>query len=66
MLGIDEEFKQSRMYQSIKQDGLEEGKKQGKLESKLETIPRLLVLGLTTEQIAQALDLTVEQVKEVI
>jgi predicted transposase/invertase (TIGR01784 family) len=70
MLGIDEEFKQSRMYQSIKQDGLEEGRKQGKLEgkreSKLETIPRLLALGLSSEQIAQALDLTLEQVTEAI
>jgi predicted transposase/invertase (TIGR01784 family) len=70
MLGIDDEFKQSRMYQSIKQDGLEEGKQEGKQlgkqEAKLEAVPRLLALGLSVEQIAQALDLTVEQVREVV
>jgi predicted transposase/invertase (TIGR01784 family) len=66
MLGIDDEFKQSRMYQSIKQDGLEEGKQEGKQEAKLEAVPRLLALGLSVEQIAQALDLTLEQVREVV
>ncbi|PAX59691.1 hypothetical protein CK510_05870 [Brunnivagina elsteri CCALA 953] len=70
MLCIDDEFKQSRMYQSIKQDGLEEGqqegKKLGKQEAKLEAVPRLLALGLSVEQIAQALDLTLEQVREAV
>ena len=56
----ESEFKQSRIYQSIKEDGLEEGE----MKAKLETLPRLLALGLTTEQIAQALDLTVEQVQQ--
>jgi predicted transposase/invertase (TIGR01784 family) len=52
MLGIDDEFKKTRMYQSIAQEG------------KLEAVPRLLALGLSVEQIAQALDLTVEQVQQ--
>jgi predicted transposase/invertase (TIGR01784 family) len=69
MLGIDEEFKKTRMYQSIKQDGLEEGRQEGRLEgrleAKLEAVPRLLLLGLSVEQIATALDLTVEQVQQV-
>ncbi|MFN6514631.1 MAG: Rpn family recombination-promoting nuclease/putative transposase [Nostoc sp. CreGUA01] len=60
MLGIDEEFKKTRMYQSIKQDGLEEGRQ----EAKLEAVPRLLLLGLSVEQVAVALDLTVEQVQQ--
>ena len=34
-------------------------------EGKLESVPRLLALGLTVEQIAQALDLTVEKVPEI-
>jgi predicted transposase/invertase (TIGR01784 family) len=50
------EFKQTRIYQSIKEEGVEEGK--------LETVPRFLALGLTVEQIAQALRLTVEQVQQ--
>ncbi|MBD2613033.1 MAG: Rpn family recombination-promoting nuclease/putative transposase [Nostoc sp. ZfuVER08] len=65
MLGIDEEFKKTRMYQSIKQDGLEEGRQEGRQEAKLEAVPRLLSLGLSVEQIATALDLTVEQVQQV-
>ncbi|MBU7583637.1 MAG: Rpn family recombination-promoting nuclease/putative transposase [Nostoc sp. TH1S01] len=68
MLGIDEEFKKTRMYQSIKQDGLEEGRlegrQEGRLEVKLEIVPRLLALGLSVEQVAQALDLTIEQVQQ--
>ncbi|TFI55803.1 Rpn family recombination-promoting nuclease/putative transposase [Mastigocladus laminosus UU774] len=72
MLGIDDEFKKTRMYQSIAQEarqegleeGLAEGKQQGKQQGKLEAIPRLFALGLSVEQIAQALDLTVEQVQQ--
>ena len=58
----ESEFKQSRIYQSIK----EECEEEIKLDAKLETVPRLLGLGLTTEQIAQALDLTVEQVQQAV
>nr|WP_259679008.1 hypothetical protein [Microcystis sp. M19BS1] len=46
--------------------GLERGLEQGKLEAKLESIPRLLALGLSVEQIAQALDLDLEQVRRAI
>jgi predicted transposase/invertase (TIGR01784 family) len=48
----ESEFKQSRIYQSIKQEG------------KLEAVPALLALGLSVEQIAGALGLTVEQVQQ--
>ncbi|BAY14743.1 hypothetical protein NIES21_05010 [Anabaenopsis circularis NIES-21] len=64
MLGIDDEFKKTRMYQSLKQDAFEEAKQEIKQEVKLETVPRLLALGLSVEQIAQALDLTIEQVQQ--
>ncbi|MCL1468734.1 Rpn family recombination-promoting nuclease/putative transposase [Argonema galeatum] len=56
----ESEFKQSRLYQSIKEEGLEEGK----LEGKLEAVPRLLALGLSVAQIGEALDLTAEQVQQ--
>ena len=46
----------------IYQDILEEGA----LTAKLNSIPRLLALGLSVEQIAQTLDLDIEQVPEVI
>lgn len=64
----ESEFKQSRIYQSIKQEGIEEGELRGELrgkqEGKLEAVPRLLALGLSVAQIAEALDLTVEQVQQ--
>jgi predicted transposase/invertase (TIGR01784 family) len=51
MFGLSE-LKQTRVY------------REGRLEAKLEAIPRLLALGLTVEQIAQALDLDVAQVQQ--
>ena len=60
MLGLSTELKKTRFYQEV----LEEGKEEGKQETKLETIPRLLPLGLSLEQIAQALDLPLEVVQQ--
>lgn len=57
MLGLDE-FKQSRLYQDIKDEG--------EMKAKLESIPRLLTLGLSVEQVAIGLNLTVEQVQSAI
>ena len=51
MLGLDD-FKQSRLYQGI----LEEGK--------LLTVPLLLEVGFSVEEIARRLDVTVEQVQQ--
>ena len=39
---------------------------EGELSAKLTSIPRLSVLGLSVEQITQALDLEIEQVQQVI
>jgi len=47
------DLKQTRVYQ------------EAKLEGKLEAIPRLLTLGLSVEQVAEALGLEVEQVRQV-
>jgi predicted transposase/invertase (TIGR01784 family) len=67
MFGLSE-LKQTRVYQEGKEEGEQEGKQKGKeegrVEAKLEAIPRLLVLGLTMEQIAQALDLELAQVQQ--
>ncbi|MCA2812836.1 MAG: hypothetical protein IM477_09925 [Microcystis sp. M090S1] len=58
----------SQTYQewkeATKREGQREGRQEGKLEAKLESIPRLLALGLRVEQIAQALDLDLEQVRQ--
>jgi predicted transposase/invertase (TIGR01784 family) len=50
------DLKQTKVYQ----EALEEGK----LAAKLASIPRLLALGLNFEQIAQALELEIEQVRQ--
>jgi predicted transposase/invertase (TIGR01784 family) len=52
----------SQTYQEWK----EATKREGQQEAKLESIPRLLALGLSVEQIAQALDLDLEQIRQAI
>jgi len=59
MLGLGD-LKQTRVYQ----EGLEDEERKGRVEGKLEAVPRLLKLGLTLEQVAEALALDVAQVRE--
>ena len=59
MFGLSE-LKQTRFYQEV----FTEGKLEGKEEGKLETVPKLLALGLSIEQIAQALGLDEEVVRQ--
>ncbi|MEA5515994.1 DUF2887 domain-containing protein [Nodularia sp. UHCC 0506] len=51
MLGLGD-LKQTRVYQ------------EGKLEGKLEAVPRLLKLGLTLEQVAEALEVDIAEVRK--
>ncbi len=55
------DFKKTRFYQETFKDG----KKEGKIEGKIESIPDLIKLGLTIEQIANALNLDLELVKKI-
>ncbi|MEH1837291.1 MAG: hypothetical protein V7L20_00630 [Nostoc sp.] len=57
MFGANE-LKQTRFYQDVFAEGKQEGK--------LETIPQLLTLGLSIEQIAQALGLDEQVVRQAI
>lgn len=50
------ELKQTRVYQ----EALEEGERLGKLKA----VPAMLSVGLSIEQIAEALDLSVEEVRQ--
>ncbi|MBL1210608.1 hypothetical protein [Geminocystis sp. GBBB08] len=59
------DFKKTRFYQDTYREGKIEGEIEGKIKGKLETIPNLLNLGLTVEQIAIALNLDLEFVKKV-
>ncbi|RCJ29086.1 flagellar assembly protein H [Nostoc minutum NIES-26] len=67
MFGLNE-LRQTRFYQDVfeegKQEGKQEGRQEGKQEGKLETIPQLLALGLSIEQIAQALGLDEQLVRQ--
>ena len=67
------ELRQTRYFQDVFEEGKLEGQQEGKLQGqqegnlagKLESIPALLALGLTVEQIANALKLSLEQVQQV-
>lgn len=59
------DLKQTKVYQEARLEGKLEGKQEGIVEGKLQSVPGLLTLGLTVEQIAQALSLSVEQVRQV-
>ncbi|WP_066376397.1 MULTISPECIES: Rpn family recombination-promoting nuclease/putative transposase [unclassified Anabaena] len=54
------DLKQTRFYQEVFQEGREEGVRLGKLKA----ISPMLAAGLTIEQIAQALELSVEEVQQ--
>jgi predicted transposase/invertase (TIGR01784 family) len=60
MLGLGD-LKETRFYQEAKQ----EGEKKGEYKAKIESVPRLLQMNLTLEQIAQALDLPIADVQRV-
>jgi predicted transposase/invertase (TIGR01784 family) len=61
MFGLGE-LKKTRYYQDV----AAEAKAEGRTEGKLESIPNLAAIGLTPEQIAQALNLELAVVKQVL
>jgi len=67
MLNLDS-LKKSRVYQEGREEGKQEGKQEGfeegALETNLKTIPRLMKLGLSIEQIAESLEMDVEIVRK--
>lgn len=54
------DLKQTRVYQ----EGFQEGMGEGERREKLRTVPLLLRLGLTVEQVAQELSMSVEEVRQ--
>ena len=61
MFGLSE-LKQTKVYQEAKMEGIIEGRMEGRMEA----VPGLLKLGLTVEQIATALKLSVEEIQQVV
>ncbi|MDM9584697.1 hypothetical protein [Nostoc sp. GT001] len=66
-------LQETRVYREAKEEGRQEGLKQaleeirekGREQAKLELIPRFLDYGISIEEVAQLLDLTIEQVEQV-
>ena len=56
-----DELKQTRYFREVAEDA----KVEGKLEGKLETVPLLLELGLTVEEIAARLAVDIEAVRQI-
>ncbi|GJD20875.1 hypothetical protein RIVM261_058310 [Rivularia sp. IAM M-261] len=60
------DLRKTTFYQEVKEEIQEEVEQKAKEKTKLESIPRLLALGLTPEQVAQGLDISVEVVRQVV
>ncbi|QSJ16446.1 Rpn family recombination-promoting nuclease/putative transposase [Nostoc sp. UHCC 0702] len=63
MLGLDA-IRNTKVFQEAKEEGKLEGREEGRLEGKLKAVPRLLKLGLSLEQIAEALELEIDVVRQ--
>ncbi|NJM73922.1 MAG: Rpn family recombination-promoting nuclease/putative transposase [Scytonema sp. RU_4_4] len=63
MFGLSE-LKQTRFYQEAFEEGKQEGKQEGARQEKFRTVPLLLRVGLTVEEVARELELTVEEVQQ--
>jgi predicted transposase/invertase (TIGR01784 family) len=64
MFGLSE-LKQTRFYQQAFEEGEQKGRQEGKQEGKLLAVPAMLAAGLTIAQIAEALELSVDDVRKV-
>jgi predicted transposase/invertase (TIGR01784 family) len=63
MFGLSD-LKQTRVYQQAFAEGEREGEQKGEQRGKLLAVPPMLAAGLTVEQIAQALGLTIDEVRQ--
>ncbi len=60
-----DQLKQTRYFQDVKLEGVKEGEIKGEIKGKLKTVPLLIQLGMTVEEIATRLNLPLEEVKKV-
>ena len=60
------DLRETKVYQEALEEGVEKGMEKGMEKAKLDSIPRLFALGLSLEQIAQALELDIQQVRNAI
>lgn len=68
-LYLERDFKQTRLGRELwaegREEGLLQGEEIGRLKAKLETVPVMLERGFTVEEVADILNLEVEQVREI-
>ncbi|MCC5628772.1 aspartate aminotransferase [Nostoc sphaeroides] len=55
----------TRVYREAKEEGLKQGLQEGRELAKLELIPRCLAYGISIEEVARLLHLTIEEVEQV-
>jgi predicted transposase/invertase (TIGR01784 family) len=65
MFGLTE-WRQTRFYQEVREEVKEEVREEVEEEAKLKAIPRLLKMGLSVEQIAEALELDIQVVRQAV
>jgi predicted transposase/invertase (TIGR01784 family) len=62
-------LQETRFYQEAKEEGLkearQEARQEGREQAKRELIPRFLAYGISIEEVAKLLDLTIEQVEKI-
>jgi predicted transposase/invertase (TIGR01784 family) len=58
-------LQETRVYQEAKEEGRQEGIKQAREEIERELIPQCLAYGISIEEVAKLLDLTIEQVEQI-
>ncbi len=63
MLGID--LEQTRVYQEAKAEGRQEGRQEGREALQLELVLRMLARGMTQQEVADLLGLTLAQVRQI-
>ncbi|MBW4594101.1 MAG: hypothetical protein KME46_14560 [Brasilonema angustatum HA4187-MV1] len=56
------ELKQTRFYQEAFEEGKQEGRQEGARQERFRTVPLLLRVGFTVEQVARELELSVDEV----
>jgi len=59
------ELKQTRFYREAFEEGIEQGREEGARLEKLRIAPLMLKLGLSVEQVAEGLGLSIEEVRQI-
>jgi len=59
-------LKETKFYQEVFTEGVQEGRQEGEYLAKVATIRRLVGLGLSLEVIAQGVEMSIEEVRSIL